>query len=96
MAKFRTIQFNLKDPKNPDLRNQIISGGIKPHKLVTMTTEEMASRDLQRFREKIYHSSKILNTTDAELDKLKYVGGMWLSPSEKRILNFKIFISNHN
>ncbi|XP_008788517.2 transcription elongation factor TFIIS-like [Phoenix dactylifera] len=41
--KYRSIMFNLKDAKNPDLRRQVLLGLVKPEKLVEMTPEEMAS-----------------------------------------------------
>ncbi|KAK8549344.1 hypothetical protein V6N13_009020 [Hibiscus sabdariffa] len=41
--KFRSIMFNIKDPKNPDLRRKVLLGEVKPERLVTMATEEMAS-----------------------------------------------------
>jgi transcription elongation factor S-II len=45
--KYRSILFNMKDPKNPDLRRKLLLGQIKPEKLVTMTAEEMASNQRQ-------------------------------------------------
>jgi transcription elongation factor S-II len=45
--KYRSILFNMKDPKNPDLRRKVLLGQIKPEKLVTMTAEEMASNQRQ-------------------------------------------------
>ncbi|KAG6769061.1 hypothetical protein POTOM_024676 [Populus tomentosa] len=45
--KYRSVLFNLKDPKNPDLRRKVLLGQIKPEKLVTMTSEEMASNHRQ-------------------------------------------------
>ncbi|KAJ6332203.1 hypothetical protein OIU76_010565 [Salix suchowensis] len=46
-VKYRSILFNLKDPKNPDLRRKVLLGQIKPEKLVTMTSEDMASNQRQ-------------------------------------------------
>jgi transcription elongation factor S-II len=46
-VKYRSVLFNLKDPKNPDLRRKVLLGQIKPEKLVTMTSEEMASNHRQ-------------------------------------------------
>ncbi|EHA8586727.1 transcription elongation factor TFIIS [Cocos nucifera] len=42
-VKYRSIMFNLKDAKNPDLRRRVLLGLVKPEKLVEMTPEEMAS-----------------------------------------------------
>ncbi|MCL7043845.1 hypothetical protein MKW94_023189 [Papaver nudicaule] len=41
--KYRSIMFNIKDPKNPDFRRRVLIGEIKPERLVNMTPEEMAS-----------------------------------------------------
>ncbi|KAL5753902.1 hypothetical protein ACOSP7_022122 [Xanthoceras sorbifolium] len=45
--KYRSIIFNVKDPKNPDFRRKILLGDIKPELLITMTSEEMASHQRQ-------------------------------------------------
>ena len=47
-AKYRSVLFNLKDPKNPDLRRKVVLGEIKAETLVTMSAEEMASEKRQR------------------------------------------------
>ena len=46
-TKYQSILFNLKDPKNPDLRRRVLLGEIKPESLVTMSAEEMASHKRQ-------------------------------------------------
>ncbi|KAF3202767.1 RNA polymerase II elongation factor [Orbilia oligospora] len=51
--KLRSLFFNLKDPKNPNLRNNVISGRIEPMRLASMTSEEMASAERKREDEKI-------------------------------------------
>mmetsp|Transcript_3945 Transcript_3945/g.10157 ORF Transcript_3945/g.10157 Transcript_3945/m.10157 type:complete len:326 (+) Transcript_3945:160-1137(+) len=52
-AKFRSLNFNLKDPKNPDLRGRLVRGEVAPADLVTLSSEELASRELQEKNEKI-------------------------------------------
>ncbi|KAK7833676.1 transcription elongation factor tfiis [Quercus suber] len=42
-ANYQSILFNLRDPKNPDLRRKVLLGEIKPETLVTMSAEEMAN-----------------------------------------------------
>lgn len=49
--KFRCLQFNLKDVKNPELRGQVLTCAISPHALVRMTPKELASRELSKWRE---------------------------------------------
>ncbi|OMO66748.1 Zinc finger, TFIIS-type [Corchorus capsularis] len=41
--RYRSTLFNIKDQNNPDFRRKILLGEIKPDKIVSMTTEEMAS-----------------------------------------------------
>ncbi|KAJ6257804.1 hypothetical protein Dda_7593 [Drechslerella dactyloides] len=51
--KLRSIFLNLKDPKNPNLRKNVLSGRIEPARLATMSSEEMASAERKREDEKI-------------------------------------------
>mmetsp|Transcript_3251 Transcript_3251/g.5932 ORF Transcript_3251/g.5932 Transcript_3251/m.5932 type:complete len:317 (-) Transcript_3251:106-1056(-) len=53
MAKFRNLRFNLKDPKNPDLRGRVVRGDVSPADLVTLSSEALASREVQEKNEKI-------------------------------------------
>ncbi|XAR68702.1 hypothetical protein NMG60_11000049 [Bertholletia excelsa] len=52
-VKYRSIVFNLKDPKNPDLRRKVLLGEVKPERLINMTPEEMASDERQRENKQI-------------------------------------------
>ena len=45
-AQVRSRVFNLKDKKNPSLRENVLCGAIKPEKLAVMTSEEMASDEV--------------------------------------------------
>lgn len=42
-VKLRSIMFNLRDDKNPDLRRRVLIGDVKPERLIDMPAEEMAS-----------------------------------------------------
>lgn len=46
--KYRSIMFNIKDPNNPDLRRKVLTGEVKPERLINMTPDEMASDQRQR------------------------------------------------
>jgi transcription elongation factor S-II len=50
--RIRSRIANLKDPKNPKLRENVLLGLIPAEKLATMTADEMASDDLKQLREK--------------------------------------------
>ncbi|MQM17322.1 hypothetical protein Taro_050290 [Colocasia esculenta] len=52
-AKYRSIMFNMRDSKNPDLRRRVLLGHVKPPQLITMTPEEMASDDRKRQNQQI-------------------------------------------
>ncbi|KAJ8409035.1 hypothetical protein AAFF_G00240560 [Aldrovandia affinis] len=44
--KYRTIMFNLKDPKNKGLFDQVVRGEVTPFKLVRLSPEELLSKDI--------------------------------------------------
>jgi transcription elongation factor S-II len=48
--EIRSRVLNLKDPKNPKLRESVRLGLIAPEKFACMTAEEMASDDLKKMR----------------------------------------------
>ena len=58
-SQYRRLVFNIKDPKNNGLFRKIISGRLSPRRLVEMTPEEMASKELQQWRQAV-------NKTDIE------------------------------
>jgi len=51
-AQVRSRVFNLRDKKNPSLRENVLCGVIRPEKLAVMTSEEMASDEVKLQREK--------------------------------------------
>ncbi len=50
--KARSIIFNLKDPKNPKLKIDILKEDITPWDLVTLGPKELASESLKNMRQK--------------------------------------------
>ncbi|NXD28424.1 TCEA3 protein, partial [Spelaeornis formosus] len=48
--RVRSRISNLKDPKNPGLRRNVLCGAIKPGLIARMTAEEMASDELKKLR----------------------------------------------
>ena len=52
-AKFRQLAFNLKDPKNPDLRAQVADGLIDPVSLLELAPEQLASAERRTENEAI-------------------------------------------
>ncbi|XP_064480998.1 uncharacterized protein LOC135394261 isoform X2 [Ornithodoros turicata] len=51
-SKYRSLVFNIKDTRNQGLFRKIVRGKISPDKLVRMTPEELASKELARWRER--------------------------------------------
>jgi len=51
--KFRSLCFNLKDEKNPDLRQDVLYGNITPKQLLQMSPEDMASKEMAKQRQEI-------------------------------------------
>ena len=52
-AKFRQLSFNLKDPKNPDLRRSVADGIISPSVLLDLSPEELGSDERRGSNAKI-------------------------------------------
>lgn len=50
--RIRSRIANLKDSKNPQLRQNVMLGHISPDRLAVMTAEEMASDEMKKLREK--------------------------------------------
>ncbi|CAN0879540.1 Transcription elongation factor TFIIS [Linum grandiflorum] len=73
--KYRSIMFNIKDPKNPDLRRRVLLGEVKPERLITMTPEEMASderqQEIKQIKEKALFDSERGGPAKATTDQFK-------------------------
>jgi transcription elongation factor S-II len=50
-STIRSRVFNLRDKKNPDLRENIIVGSVSPAKFAKMSADEMASTDMKKLRD---------------------------------------------
>ena len=49
--RIRSRVFNLRDPKNPNLKRNVLVGAITPQQIATMTFLEMASDEMKLVRE---------------------------------------------
>lgn len=67
LNKFRSLIFNLGDPKNQGLVRNVLTGEIPPAKLVRMSPDEMASHELAKWRERENKHSIELIKRDAQL-----------------------------
>ncbi|KAF5830250.1 transcription factor S-II, central domain-containing protein [Dunaliella salina] len=57
-AKYRNLAFNLKDPKNPELRAKVLTGEIPGDTLINMSAEEMAPPEMRIKNEQIREHMK--------------------------------------
>ncbi|KAM9759815.1 death-inducer obliterator 1 isoform 2-T2 [Menidia menidia] len=48
--KYRTLMFNLKDPKNKGLFYRVIGGDVSPFRLVRLSAEELLSKEISEWR----------------------------------------------
>ncbi|KAI8033226.1 transcription elongation factor S-II [Drosophila gunungcola] len=55
--RIRSRLSNLRDPKNPGLRDKFLRGIISPKQLAKMTPEEMASDELKQMRQQFVQDS---------------------------------------
>jgi transcription elongation factor S-II len=74
-TKFRSLSFNLKNPKNPGLRASVMQGQISGEELVAMSPQEMASEDLKKERQRIaeYHleAAKLVQLNQTSTDMFR-------------------------
>ncbi|KAI3994156.1 hypothetical protein MKX01_012413 [Papaver californicum] len=73
--KYRSIMFNIKDPKNPDFRRRVLIGEIKPESVINMTPEEMASdqrkEETNQIKEKALFECERSGAAKATTDQFK-------------------------
>ncbi|CAN1303239.1 Transcription elongation factor TFIIS [Linum perenne] len=74
-SKYRSIIFNLKDPKNPDFRRKVLLGQVKPEMVITMTPEDMASderkQEIEQIKQKALFESERGGPAKATTDQFK-------------------------
>lgn len=74
-VKYRSIMFNMKDSKNPDLRRKVLLGEVNGERLITMTPEEMASeqrkREVEELKEKALFECERAAAPKASTDQFR-------------------------
>ncbi|KAG8581947.1 hypothetical protein GDO81_007862 [Engystomops pustulosus] len=68
--KYRSLMFNLKDPKNNVLYKRVLKGDISPEHLIKMTPEELASRELAAWRQRENrHTIEMIEKEQREVER---------------------------
>ncbi|GFR17190.1 PHD finger protein 3 [Trichonephila clavata] len=81
-AKYRSLMFNIKDPRNQGLFRKILKGNIPPDRLVRMSPEELASLELARWREQ--ENQHLLDMIKrVQLEQQKSGNGLLLKKTHK-------------
>lgn len=52
-TKVRSLAYNMRDARNPDLRRRVLEGTITGHVLVTLSSDELASDDRRKENKEI-------------------------------------------
>ncbi|KAI8902034.1 transcription factor S-II, central domain-containing protein [Globomyces pollinis-pini] len=74
-TRYRTLQFNLKDPKNIRLKRRLlcsVADRITPESLVTLTSEDLANDEVQLEREKVARESLQFLFKPSDIEKLSF------------------------
>lgn len=67
-TKYRSLLFNIKDPKNLHFFKKIIYKWVTPYQLVRMTADEMASQELAEWRERENkHQIEMIRKTELDM-----------------------------
>ncbi|XP_069616259.1 SPOC domain-containing protein 1 [Ranitomeya imitator] len=67
-TKYRSLLFNLKDPKNKGFFQRVVLGEITPQRLVLMSPAEMARQELTDWRnQERQHTLEMIKKTEKEL-----------------------------
>lgn len=67
-TKYRSLLFNIKDPKNLNFFKKIMFKWVTPYQLVRMTADEMASQELAEWRERENkHQIEMIRKTELDM-----------------------------
>lgn len=67
-TKYRSLLFNIKDPKNINFFKKIMFKWVTPYQLVRMTADEMASQELAEWRERENkHQIEMIRKTELDM-----------------------------
>ncbi|PSN57524.1 hypothetical protein C0J52_01640 [Blattella germanica] len=67
-SKYRSLVYNIKDPKNLTLFRKILDKSVTPHQLVRLSPEELASQELAQWREReAKHQLEMIKKNELDL-----------------------------
>ena len=70
-SKYRSLVFNIKDPKNNGLFRKIIRKEYSANRIVSMTAEEMASKELKEWRQaELKHDIEKIKSHEMEMAQI--------------------------
>ncbi len=75
--KARSLVFNLKDTRNPDLKRNLMNGVITAWDLVTMSVKDLASDAVKKQREKTTEINMAARRTDWMIENAKATIGFF-------------------
>ncbi|XP_063112999.1 PHD finger protein 3 isoform X3 [Cavia porcellus] len=68
--KYRSLMFNLKDPKNNILFKKVLKGEVTPDHLIKMSSEELASKELAAWRRRENrHTIEMIEKEQREVER---------------------------
>ncbi|XP_037698330.1 PHD finger protein 3 isoform X2 [Choloepus didactylus] len=68
--KYRSLMFNLKDPKNNILFKKVLKGEVTPEHLIRMSPEELASKELAAWRRRENrHTIEMIEKEQREVER---------------------------
>uniref|UniRef100_A0A8D0GP89 PHD finger protein 3 n=1 Tax=Sphenodon punctatus TaxID=8508 RepID=A0A8D0GP89_SPHPU len=68
--KYRSLMFNLKDPKNKILFKRVLKGEVTPDHLIRMSPEELASKELAAWRKRENrHTIEMIEKEQREVER---------------------------
>ncbi|NXH18664.1 PHF3 protein, partial [Bucco capensis] len=68
--KYRSLMFNLKDPKNNILFKKVLKGDVTPDHLIKMSPEELASKELAAWRQRENrHTIEMIEKEQREVER---------------------------
>ncbi|XP_031562388.1 PHD finger protein 3-like [Actinia tenebrosa] len=71
-SKYRSLAFNLKDFRNKVLFHHVLSGEVPTDKLVGMTAEQLANKELARWREReTKHTLEMIKQNQEDINPTK-------------------------